>query len=243
MYKELVHNKTQQSDSKILAIRAKYQVDQTPDEQNNRSCISHAHAIPGNSVKNKQISQFKHEKQNRPQRKSTRKSTKKSRLEEKDSDYVKVVTLVTTPPQMKIKPEALASFKVSDDVPFDTNITFKLEEDHDIDYLPMDDNVMNEEVGNQRTEETLNQVFKPNNSSKWRYVCDKCDRTYSRRDTLKEHFRLKHAMQMVPAKEFPYQCPSCPKKFLLEKKLRVHQTVHLPHEEKAIYPCPYCDKK
>lgn len=40
-----------------------------------------------------------------------------------------------------------------------------------------------------------------------------------------------------------FVCSTCPKRFSSEKKVRIHEQVHLPDELKMIHPCPYCDKR
>uniref|UniRef100_A0A1B0CYI6 Uncharacterized protein n=1 Tax=Phlebotomus papatasi TaxID=29031 RepID=A0A1B0CYI6_PHLPP len=69
-------------------------------------------------------------------------------------------------------------------------------------------------------------------------VCKVCSKRYSRRYLLEEHVREKHCKQ-----EMPFVCSKCPKRFSTEKKVKVHEVIHLPESEKLIHPCPYCDKK
>ncbi|XP_059617687.1 zinc finger protein 616-like [Phlebotomus argentipes] len=69
-------------------------------------------------------------------------------------------------------------------------------------------------------------------------VCEICSKVYSRRALLNVHIRDKHTKEGLP-----YGCTLCPKRFITEKKLRVHETIHLPEEEKYIIPCPQCGKK
>ncbi|XP_059616276.1 zinc finger protein 271-like [Phlebotomus argentipes] len=69
-------------------------------------------------------------------------------------------------------------------------------------------------------------------------VCTVCNKRYSRRYLLEEHVREKHCKQ-----EMPFVCSKCPKRFSTEKKVRIHEVIHLPESEKLIHPCPYCDKK
>ncbi|GAB0095751.1 Zinc finger C2H2 superfamily [Sergentomyia squamirostris] len=69
-------------------------------------------------------------------------------------------------------------------------------------------------------------------------VCKICSKHYSRRYLLEEHMRTKHTNE-----EMPFVCSKCPKRFSSEKKVKVHEAIHLPESEKLIHPCPYCDKK
>uniref|UniRef100_A0A1B0CRH4 C2H2-type domain-containing protein n=2 Tax=Lutzomyia longipalpis TaxID=7200 RepID=A0A1B0CRH4_LUTLO len=70
------------------------------------------------------------------------------------------------------------------------------------------------------------------------HACDICSKRYSRRYLLEEHVREKHCKL-----EMPFVCSKCPKRFSSEKKVKVHEAIHLPEAEKLIHPCPYCDKK
>ncbi|XP_055682113.1 zinc finger protein weckle-like [Lutzomyia longipalpis] len=69
-------------------------------------------------------------------------------------------------------------------------------------------------------------------------ICEICSKVYSRRALLNVHIRDKHTEEGLP-----YACSQCPKRFVTEKKLKVHETIHLPEEEKYIHPCSFCGKK
>ncbi|GAB0096616.1 zinc finger protein weckle [Sergentomyia squamirostris] len=69
-------------------------------------------------------------------------------------------------------------------------------------------------------------------------VCEICSKNYSRRYLLNLHIRAVHSNE-----ELPFVCSKCPKRFVTETKLRVHEMIHLPDEEKFKHPCPYCGKK
>uniref|UniRef100_A0A336MQT5 CSON005192 protein n=1 Tax=Culicoides sonorensis TaxID=179676 RepID=A0A336MQT5_CULSO len=72
-----------------------------------------------------------------------------------------------------------------------------------------------------------------------KFECEVCNKSYSRRQTLEEHLRLKHGSE----KDLKFQCDKCQRKFISEKKLKQHSISHLPANEKMVHPCKYCDKK
>lgn len=69
-------------------------------------------------------------------------------------------------------------------------------------------------------------------------TCTLCDREFDRPRQYEYHMRTKHS----PA-DLPFVCTKCPKRFTTEKKVKLHEAVHLPEQLKMIHPCPYCDKK
>ena len=73
------------------------------------------------------------------------------------------------------------------------------------------------------------------------FRCKICKKIYARGTSLKNHMRIVH-------KDPEYEnevlvCTKCPKRFSTEKKLKIHEVVHLPNSLKLIHPCVYCDKK
>ena len=70
------------------------------------------------------------------------------------------------------------------------------------------------------------------------FRCKHCEKVYFHQQSLHNHVKKNH---QEPEKLF--MCPQCPKHFDSEKKLKTHESVHLPDEKKMIHPCPYCDKK
>ncbi|XP_063700733.1 zinc finger protein weckle-like [Culicoides brevitarsis] len=79
---------------------------------------------------------------------------------------------------------------------------------------------------------------KPKTDQK-KFECEVCQKSYSRRQTLEEHVRLKHGSEQ----DFKFHCEICQRKFISEKKLKQHSISHLPANEKMVHPCPHCDKK
>lgn len=140
------------------------------------------------------------------------------------------VTLITTPPQLKTvptpKPEVV-NYNLYDNEGFQGDINSGEEDNVQEEFIQMIQN----------TQPVKTEVDQPK-----RYVCDQCDKSYSRRQSLKEHMKLKHLKRPTES-ENPFKCDQCPKSFLLKKTLRTHKVVHLPPEKKIYYPCPYCDKK
>ncbi|GAB0096619.1 hypothetical protein DMENIID0001_121490 [Sergentomyia squamirostris] len=70
------------------------------------------------------------------------------------------------------------------------------------------------------------------------HLCEICMKSYSRKYLLSEHIREQHS-----GEELPFACPQCPKRFVTQKKLKLHEINHLSDSEKFIHPCPFCDKK
>lgn len=68
--------------------------------------------------------------------------------------------------------------------------------------------------------------------------CDVCGKEFTRKSSLISHLKSKHGTN-----ELPFVCSKCPKRFNTEKKVKLHETVHLPASLKLIHPCAYCDKK
>lgn len=71
--------------------------------------------------------------------------------------------------------------------------------------------------------------------------CQKCDKVYSHQQSLQNHLKKCHGEQ----KGIHFMCSHCDRSFNSERKLKLHQQVHLPEEEKLIHPCPIsdCDRK
>ncbi|GAB0096618.1 zinc finger protein 732-like isoform X1 [Sergentomyia squamirostris] len=73
--------------------------------------------------------------------------------------------------------------------------------------------------------------------SKTEHICTICSKKCLRKYLLEEHM-WKHS-----SKERPFSCSECPKKFITYKKLKLHEMIHLPDEQKLIHPCPHCEKR
>ncbi|CAO1358418.1 unnamed protein product [Diamesa tonsa] len=67
--------------------------------------------------------------------------------------------------------------------------------------------------------------------------CSVCNKNYAHQQSLQTHMKKVHKdlQQFV--------CSKCPKRFESEKKVQIHEQVHLPDDKKMIHPCPYCDKR
>lgn len=70
------------------------------------------------------------------------------------------------------------------------------------------------------------------------FRCDTCNKKFNRRSIYEQHISTKHR-----SIDLPFVCTKCPKRFPSEKKVKLHETVHLPESMKMVHPCPYCDKK
>ena len=97
------------------------------------------------------------------------------------------------------------------------------------------------------------------------FMCDKCDASFKSKERLKIHIRGKHEgvfkfhCTICPAKyniksefeahfrshtgEKPFNCSICGKGFSKSEVMRKHEKIHLPEEEKYIYPCEFCGKR
>ncbi|KAL7049161.1 hypothetical protein ACKWTF_003617 [Chironomus riparius] len=73
------------------------------------------------------------------------------------------------------------------------------------------------------------------------YKCHMCDKVYSHHQSLQNHVKKTHAEQECKA----FICSRCSREFDSERKLKLHEQVHLPDDRKLIHPCPFieCDKK
>lgn len=170
------------------------------------------------------------------------------------------VKLITTPPQLKLVPTPKVE-KTTFIFPSTGNYTvesYQGEDENDDDkteLLESEEQMVEEIVGLMNNSQLSSHQFVINvtecraaekkvdsKDGKQRYVCNECDKSYTRRQSLKEHLKLKHCKRPEGI-DYPFKCDSCPKKFPLEKKLRLHKFVHLPPEKKTLFPCPYCDKK
>lgn len=58
------------------------------------------------------------------------------------------------------------------------------------------------------------------------YQCDKCDKTFDRKDRMKRHY-------FIHTDEMPYQCEHCPSGFVNQRQYRIHL---LSHQEQKWNP-------
>lgn len=52
---------------------------------------------------------------------------------------------------------------------------------------------------------------------------------------------MKKVHKDLPQSQFV--CSKCPKRFESEKKVQIHEQIHIPDNKKMVHPCPYCDKR
>lgn len=155
-----------------------------------------------------------------------------SQVAEIENDVKPVIHIQRTP-KMKViplqdKPDEVKSEKNIDFL-FSQTVAFQDENDDDLEKKLEDIQGIMEATSD-----------KEKAAVKSSFQCNHCERFYTRRQTLEEHIRLKHS---TTEQDLPFQCSTCPKKFVNEKKLKQHATVHLPPEKRLVYPCGFCDKK
>ncbi|XP_055682159.1 zinc finger protein 510-like [Lutzomyia longipalpis] len=70
------------------------------------------------------------------------------------------------------------------------------------------------------------------------YLCTTCPKKYARPDWLRDHILQEHRPD-----EMAFVCSTCSKRFPTKVKLRLHESIHLPEDERRIFNCPFCEKK
>ncbi|KAI4464477.1 zinc finger and btb domain-containing [Holotrichia oblita] len=65
------------------------------------------------------------------------------------------------------------------------------------------------------------------------FPCDKCDKSFTRSDSLNHHKIVEHC-------SFSYPCPVCDKEYKSKKYLRLHMTTHVGSKK---YQCSVCNRR
>ncbi|XP_055711458.1 zinc finger protein 99-like [Phlebotomus papatasi] len=98
------------------------------------------------------------------------------------------------------------------------------------------------ETTNEPKEDKISASQKPKKIRKQfeeqRHLCTICQKTFCRRNVLKQHILAQHRKQ-----DMTHECAQCSKKFCTSYRLKIHEATHLSDDEKRIHPCSYCDKK
>uniref|UniRef100_A0A1I8PBE3 Zinc finger protein weckle n=1 Tax=Stomoxys calcitrans TaxID=35570 RepID=A0A1I8PBE3_STOCA len=77
-------------------------------------------------------------------------------------------------------------------------------------------------------------------SSAYRYQCKECKRKYKSANVYRKHMQVTHDVVIDNTTDFI--CSICQKNCHTKSRLQMHKRKHLPDDEKATVPCPYCDR-
>lgn len=112
------------------------------------------------------------------------------------------------------------------------------------DVEPKDFSFSNEGLDNIEVLDDLNDVKKKPTKkkcvrSKTIFSCTFCDMKFYRPRAYTNHLQTKHSQDVGPVE---YACDKCPKRFAYAYRLKDHQLMHLPDDEKQ-HQCPQCSTK
>ncbi|XP_030752922.1 zinc finger protein 480-like isoform X2 [Sitophilus oryzae] len=76
------------------------------------------------------------------------------------------------------------------------------------------------------------------------FACAFCAKKYRNKHNLKHHIEKKHNVsRLKKVHKKIYRCSICSYQTLRKFHFKVHKNIHLPPEERPMFPCAQCDKK